>query len=503
MSLKQLYSGILSVPDLDTATREQAIADIKQANKKNYLALPALYREFVTEDGKKSAIDNILTVLSDATYLHKIAIGLDCLTEKQWKETYGETVPYVSAEEQIQAVLKLLSEHEVSKNQNITVIPNNDAAIEAWRNVLASEEYNDHPLMTKSPGKGRNFHKLMAWTFADMEAEGIDPKDASIVIHDCDITEDTYTDMFAIRLFHALAEGAEFAKANYERYTDKLNGRVSRVLPSMIDSIQNTLQGKKKYNKKLRKDLEHLRSFNYMFSGEMGFSGDFLKKITFVNNYSMEINLLHQARKLLKTKIGELPKIWDVEIRQRYDHHHQGNDGLNKMVTQITAEAFRIVGEQFKINDKTMQKIQKKFAKRAKSLPEVFQKIAKMNGLTIDMDAEKRNVKDFVSKIPEAFKIYQENEMEKPAQSIEVLMQQSPKALSELYKLVKEAGGDITHKPQPKQFELDFGIECTPDNDCEPAKPVKDFVSAVIPENTCNDKSLPLPSVQGNHLKAV
>jgi len=256
----------------------------------------------------------------------------------------------------------------------------------------------------------------------------------------------------------------EFVKANFKRYTDpdptneneqqekgKLNARVTRLFgTSFIDTIQNVLQDLEGYNKELRGLLTYMRSFQYMFSGEMAFTGNVLNAIELPNDYSLEIRILEQVRKILPTKLGDAPRIADVEVAERYDHHHQDIGGLQKMVTQIASATFGIVNKKFTLTPEIINTIKNDYSLRAKGYAKHFNMVAANSELKTDLETEINTVRQFADMIPKAFEELQDGQVEKPSHSWNTIMEQEPNAPAKLLSIVNGLGGQIMSSNQIK-----------------------------------------------------
>jgi len=452
MTTRQSHRGVAKFPKLATANLQNAVNIIKQAdNKTNILMLPALFREFEVGHGaENSAMEGILPILKNIDYIDHIVIGLDAADEAQYKKA-----------------LKIIK--DAGLPQNVHLVWNGAPDIENWRNDLAEQEHDDRALGISQKGKGRNVWGCVGYINALIQHEGIDPKDANIAMHDCDIT--TYDEHMVAQLFLPLClpNPYEFGKAHFTRHTDEtLNARVTRLFgPPFIDAVQNALQDMPEYNERLRGKLEYLRSFEYMFSGEMSFSGEFLNQLEIPSDYSIEVSFLDQSEDKLVTKPGEKPRVADIETNETYDHAHQGTEGLKEMVMQIAGRVFEIVEEEFPLNGDIVDIIVEKYLNRAIPLTSVFSDMAVINNLKTNPDQEREMVDEFAKMIPEAFRDLKNGKVAKPSHSWDTIMEQEPNAPAKLLSIVNRLGGQI--KPQPQDPIVRAFAVVNPDQDYGPS----------------------------------
>ena len=306
------------------------------------------------------------------------------------------------------------------------------------------------PLAPTEKGKGRNVWGCSGYALALLEEQQIDPADAVIAMHDCDIM--TYNELLVARLFQPMCvpegEDIEYVKGYYTRYNDNgFNGRVTRLFgPPLFDTVANVLQNDKEFNDKARGLVSFIRAFNYTFSGEMAFSGGMLEAIELPNDYSMEIRLLEQAYRLGKER-GSFTA--DVEIAPNYDHHHQDMQGLGKMAAQIAAAFFDILSERIPFPEDFIERIEKGYAWRAEPLVPHFALASAMSGLPYNKEKELAAVKTFESSPSQGYDMMKKG-MSRPAPSWAVTRDAAPNALSDLLKLGhknSELSPTVLHAP--------------------------------------------------------
>ncbi len=423
-TLKQSHRRITQVPIMETATLDIVKSHVENSDKMKVLVLPALYREFQKSDGAQSAMEGILPVLKNADYIDHIVLGLDGANKDQYQE-----------------VLSLMKKADLP--QKLHVLWNDGPEIANWRESLASQDHDNRPLAPNKKGKGRNVWGCAGYAKALMEQEGVAPENTIIAMHDTDIV--TYDEFLVARLFQPMSldqdNETKYVKGNYPRYTDeKLNGRVTRLFgPPLIDALARSIQDNPEYNTSGTRELVHFfRSFQYMFSGEMAFSGDMLNDIELPNDYSMEIRILEQVYSATNDTMPNA--IMDVQLANRYDHHHQGMDGLEEMTTQIAAALFDIVNKKVELTAFDVNTIANKYANRGELLAKKFGRVAEMNGLSSNVDKEEKSVVTFSKTLLKALERVEAG-LEKPSHSWSMISHVAPDATTNLYKAVLRSGG--------------------------------------------------------------
>jgi len=245
------------------------------------LILPCLYSELGTE-----AMPNIVRELSSVTYLHRVVIGLDRASEAEFRH----------AREFFQ---DLGLEHTVLWN-------------ESPRMQALGQRLDEMGLAPSEPGKGKNVWSCIGYLLGC--------QDSSVVaVHDCDIL--TYTNDLLARLIYPVANPTfpyALAKGYYARIgSDKLNGRVTRLLVSPLLIALKRVIGDRDY-------VDYLRSFRYPLSGEFAMRTNILPDLRIPSDWGLEIGVLSEAWRNLAPR-----SVCQVEIADDYDHKHQEMNGLS------------------------------------------------------------------------------------------------------------------------------------------------------------------------------
>ena len=213
--------------------------------RKMALILPCLYSELETE-----AMPRILAELSKVTYLHRIIIGLDRADEAQFRHA---------------------KEFFKGLNQNHIVIWNDSP-----RMLALGAQLKDMGLAPAEQGKGKNVWSSLGYLIACQDS-------AVMAIHDCDIV--TYTNDLLARLIYPVANANfpyQVAKGYYARVgSDKLNGRVTRLLVSPLLIALKKVVGDRDY-------IDYLRAFRYPLSGEFAMRTNILPCLLYTSDAADE-----------------------------------------------------------------------------------------------------------------------------------------------------------------------------------------------------------------------
>lgn len=341
--------------------------------RKMSLILPCLYSELATD-----AMPNILAELSQVKYLHRIIIGLDRATEDEFRHA--------------RSFFKGL-------NQNHIVIWNDSPRMKALEARLEGMG-----LAPSEAGKGKNVWTSMGYLIGCQDS-------AVMAIHDCDIL--TYTNELLARLIYPVANPTfpyQVAKGYYARIgSDKLNGRVTRLLVSPLLIALKRVVGDRDY-------IDYLRSFRYPLSGEFAMRSTILPDLRIPSDWGLEIGVLSEAWRNLAPKA-----VCQVEIADAYDHKHQdlsaqdAASGLNRMSVDICKAIFRKLAADGTIfTNNVFRTLKATYYRSALDLLEAYYTDAQMNGLQVDRHSEEASIELFADSIMRAGQTFLENPHETP-----------------------------------------------------------------------------------------
>ena len=157
-----------------------------------------------------------------------------------------------------------------------------------------------------------------------------------IALHDCDIL--SYDRELLARLCYPVANpniNFEFCKGYYARVTDRMHGRVTRLLVTpLIRSMQRILG--------YQPLLVFMDSFRYPLAGEFAMDADLARVNRIPGDWGLEVGVLAEVHRNCSVK-----RVCQSELCATYEHKHQDlsagdpSKGLMKMAVDICKTLFR------------------------------------------------------------------------------------------------------------------------------------------------------------------
>ncbi len=205
-----------------------------------------------------------------------------------------------------------------------TVLWSESPAVSAFVSDMAAAG-----LYTGEPGKGRACWLAIGLVLAQDRTSYMAFQDADVL---------NYTRWMLGRLVLPAIEPTvdfDFVKAYYGRVSDRLHGRVTRLLLTPLLGAFTRLIGQDPY-------ISYLSSFRYALSGEFTIKRDLAEQLRLPCDWGLEIVTLFEA--LRHRAPGRLCQ---VEIAERYDHKHQDlsaqdpTQGLNRMARDVIKHLLR------------------------------------------------------------------------------------------------------------------------------------------------------------------
>jgi glucosyl-3-phosphoglycerate synthase len=336
------------------------------------LVLPALYSEF-----EGPAMPGIIQELTKVKYLNEIVLALD-----------------QASEQELQRVRELMA----TIPTEVRIIHNNGKRITEVYETLAR-----NGLDVGQPGKGRS-----AWlAYGYVLARG---RSDVIALHDCDIV--TYNRELLARLCYPVANpnlDFVFCKGYYSRVSNKMNGRVTRLLVTpLVRSIQQ-LVGQHDF-------LAFLDSFRYPLAGEFCMTTDLARVNRIPWDWGLEVGSLAEVHRNYSPR-----RVCQVDIAATYEHKHQAlspddaGKGLKKMAVDICKSIFRtLASEGVVFSDGLFKSLLVTYLRQAEDTLLKYEADAMINGLDFDRHEEAKAVETFTNAIGLAAQIFMENPMSTP-----------------------------------------------------------------------------------------
>lgn len=336
------------------------------------LVLPALYSEF-----EGPAMPGIVQELAKVKYLNEIVLVLDKASEADFGRVREFMAP-ITAEVKIihNDGKRILEVYETLKRNGLDAGPR---------------------------GKGRS-----AWlAYGYVLARG---KSDVIALHDCDIV--TYSRELLARLCYPIANpnlNYVFCKGYYSRVTNKMNGRVTRLLVTpLIRSLQQ-LTGQLGF-------LAFLDSFRYALAGEFSMSADMARINRIPSDWGLEVGSLAEVYRNYSPR-----RVCQVDIATTYEHKHQilsaedAEQGLMKMAVDICKSIFRtLASDGVVFSEGSFRSLIATYLRQAEDTLMKYEADAMINGLAFDRHEEAKAVEAFTRAIAMASQAFVENPLGAP-----------------------------------------------------------------------------------------
>ncbi|MEZ5388166.1 MAG: hypothetical protein R3F13_21885 [Prosthecobacter sp.] len=335
----------------DSSEREQEMLSWA-AEKPVALLLPALYAEC-----ERPALPRILEEVSQAGHVSEVVLSMNGMDAAEHERA-----------------LRVCRQH--------------------LRGVKAQVLWNDGPRLTAvyermaeaglagaHAGKGSNIWMGIAY----LHARGFK---GVVVSHDTDILN--YSRDLLWRLCYPLLHpgmGYLFAKGYYSRVSDRLYGRVTRLLIFPLVQAFRDILG----NKPL---LEHLDSFRYPLSGEFAACMDAVENFSLPGGWGLEVSMLCEAHRRLPEG-----RQCQVDLGFHFEHRHRSlahdQIGVNEpgLVT-AAADVARCLAWQVlresgtESAEELMHPVIERYRTRADEWMHRYEHVAQLNGLNHNREEE-------------------------------------------------------------------------------------------------------------------
>jgi glucosyl-3-phosphoglycerate synthase len=337
------------------------------------LVLPCHIRELGSR-----ALRLIVRELKSVRYLKQIVVGIDGATRlRDWKKA--------------RTVFRQLPQPTV-------LLWNDGPRMQRLFQTLESAE-----IYPGTGGKGRNVWTCTGYVLASEQAR-------MVALHDCDII--TYSRELLARLCYPVAHpslGFDFCKGYYARVSDKLNGRVMRLLVTPLLRALKTIVGPHPY-------LTYMDTFRYPLAGEFSLDIDLVRRVRIPHDWALEVGMLAEVFRNTTPRA-----ICQSDLCTNYDHKHQelsprdAEKGLNKMAVDICKSYFRLMAaEGIKLDAGLFDTLLSAYMRQAEDTLRFYAADAAINGLHYPRHDEESAVTTFVRSIRLAGRAFLEDPLWSP-----------------------------------------------------------------------------------------
>ena len=310
------------------------------------LVLPALYSEF-----EGPAMPGIVQELAKVNFLHEIVLVLDKASDKEF-----------------QRVRKFMS----PISTDVKIIHNDGKRVTEIYDTFARNS-----LDVGQRGKGRSAWLAYGYVLARAQSD-------FIALHDCDIV-------------------------NYSRVTNKMHGRVTRLMVTPLVRSLQQLVGPHRF-------LDFLDSFRYPLAGEFCMNIDLARTNRIPWDWGLEVGSLAEVSRNYSPR-----RVCQVDIATTYEHKHQAlsaddaEKGLMKMTVDICKSIFRTLASEGVIfSDAAFRSLSTTYLRQAEDTIMKYEADAAINGLLFDRHEEAKAVEAFTRAIGMAAQTFMENPMGTP-----------------------------------------------------------------------------------------
>ncbi len=258
------------------------------------------------------------------------------------------------------------------------------------------DQLNDAGFRLSAPGKG-----LSVWTaFGYLLA---DPQLKAFALHDCDIVN--YDRTLLARLCLPMAHPSldfEFCKAYYARCTDRMHGRVVRLLVSPLLRALMSIIGDDPF-------LKYLESFRYPLAGEFSLTANLARSNRIPSDWGLEVGTLAEVFRNTSNK-----RVCQVDLCCLYEHKHQDLSladpakGLMKMATDILTTIYRTLASRGVVMQQGhFTTLRSAYLRTAQDAIRHYHADALINGLQFDRHYEEQAVEGFAERVTIAGEVFQ------------------------------------------------------------------------------------------------
>lgn len=336
------------------------------------LVLPSLYSEL--EGG---ALKGIVSQLKEVKYIKEIVITLGPASDKEFKlaKDFFSVLP-----------------------QKTKIIWNTGRRLSKIYKAIKNAD-----LPIGEAGKGRSAWMAYGYILSQQEFH-------AIALHDCDII--TYDRELLARLCYPVVNpnlNYDFCKGFYSRITDKMHGRVTRLLVTpLIRALQKIIG--------YHPLLVFFDSFRYPLAGEFSMDVDLARINRIPGDWGLEVGVLAEVYRNTSTR-----RVCQVDIAENYEHKHQilspedETKGLHKMCVDICKTLFRtLASEGIVFSEGFFKTLVATYVRTAQDMLKRYEDDAAINGLFFDRHEESLAVETFTNGIKKAAEIITEDPLGVP-----------------------------------------------------------------------------------------
>ena len=200
-----------------------------------------------------------------------------------------------------------------------------------------------------------------------------------------------------------------FCKGFYSRITDRMHGRVTRLLMTPLLRALQKLVGSNPF-------LLFLDSFRYPLAGEFCMIADVARTNRIPWDWGLEVGVLAEVFRNYSPR-----RVCQVDIADNYEHKHQplsaedAQKGLMRMCVDICKSIFRILAaEGIVLSDSFFKSLQVAYIRLAEDIMVKYEADAAINGLVFDRHEEAMAIEAFANAMQRAAEAFMGKPMGTP-----------------------------------------------------------------------------------------
>jgi glucosyl-3-phosphoglycerate synthase len=278
------------------------------------------------------------------------------------------------------------------------ILWNEAPAVQAFLGELAAAG-----LYVGEPGKGRACWLAIGYLLAEERVEYIAFHDADVVAYNREILARLVLPSVDPKL------DFDFVKGYYARVSDRLHGRLTRLLLTPLLAAFRRLIGHDPY-------ISYLSSFRYALAGEFAVKCDLAERMRLPCDWGLEIVTLFEA-----LRHRDPYRICQVELAERYDHKHQelspedASLGLHRMARDVIKHLLRtLAAAGSNLPDGLLRSLLAAYQREAEDAVGDSYGVATLNGLLFDRHQEEKNVQTFLAALRASIDEFQSDPLGAP-----------------------------------------------------------------------------------------
>jgi glucosyl-3-phosphoglycerate synthase len=358
---------ITTIHDLRTGQLDRLEAMLREATRQSKIGLVL---PVTASDMRAEPFDRIVKHLADADYVGTIAVTLGVAPDEA---DYAETIAKIAP-----------------LGDRAKVIWTDGPKIQALYNELI-----DEGIALATPGKGRSVWTAFGYLLADPDVD-------TFVLHDCDIVD--YDRLLLARLCLPMVHPGldfEFCKAYYARVTDRMHGRVVRLLVwPLVRALMQTFPSSL--------FVRFLGNFRYPLSGEFSLTRNLARTNRIPSDWGLEVGTLAEV-----FRNTSLKRICQTDLCRLYEHKHQAlslddkNSGLIKMAGDILTTIYRTLASQGEVmSEATFITLRASYLRIAQDCIRQYAADAVVNDLEYDRHSEEAAIDGFAECVTSAGEVF-------------------------------------------------------------------------------------------------